>query len=82
MKCPYNQKVICGFLDPENNTENAVLHYCSECDHNPEINSAPKEDDSIPLIAGAPAVGCLFLAAAIIVGVLFALSELIIWIRS
>lgn len=81
-RCPYNEKVICGFLDPENVTENIVSHTCGECDHNPENNNIPVQDDNIPLVSGLPAVGCLFGTIIIIVGVLFGLSQLIIWIRS
>ena len=80
--CPYNEKVICAYL--EQITTESITYNCEECPHYPNTSPVEEEEnnDRIPLVAGAPVIGCLFLTIAIIIGAVYGLSQLIIWIRS
>jgi len=73
-KCPYDSKVICAYRDPNN--ANQITYECDDCPHYiPGGN--PKHDP----IEGWKAIGCLFIALAIIIAVLAGAGFLIHYLR-
>jgi hypothetical protein len=73
MKCPYNDKVACSYLETE---DSAIVYGCDECKYKPQTKA---DDDPAD---GIKAVGCLLGGVIILLIILFLAGTFIRHIRN